>query len=106
MDSGMDGSVDRQSGCEPGATASAEVAAMGAALRRHAAELEDIRRHALSVTLLSWESPAGGTFRTYLSERCTELSRTIDLLDSAARELGAFGGLVRDAEVLQRGLGL
>ena len=90
----------------PGPVAvSADVAAMAAAVRWHAAQLGSIRRHALSVTLLSWESPAGGNFRSYLGERCTELSRTVELLESAARELDEYGRLVLDAEALQRQAG-
>ncbi|WP_434995173.1 hypothetical protein [Arthrobacter sp. Ld5] len=85
---------------------SSEVAAMAARLRLHAGQLEDIRRHALAVGLLSWESPAGANFRAYLGERCGELGRTVDLLEDAARDLGAFARLVRDAEARQRGAGL
>lgn len=88
-------------GWEPGASASRQVAGLEAAVRRHAEQLQDIRRHALSVSLLSWESPAGAAFRTYLSERCTELSRTIDLLDSAAADLRVYEALLLEAEVLQ-----
>ena len=88
-------------GGDTGATASRQVAAMEAALRRHAEQLEGIRRHALSVSLLSWESPAGAAFRTYLSERCTELSRTVDLLDAAAGDLRVYGHLLLEAELLQ-----
>lgn len=103
---GIHGGADGWFGYRTGATAGEEVAAMKAALHRHAAELEDIHRHALSVTLLSWESPAGLTFRSYLAERCTELFRTVDLLESAARELGAFQEIVCDAEAQQSEAGL
>ncbi len=85
--------------------ASSDVAAMVAALQRHARRLEDIHRHALSVTLLPWESPAGANFRSYLSERCAEVSRTADLLKSASRQLADYGRLVQDAE-MQRQAGL
>ncbi len=88
-------------GWEPGTAASRQVASLDAALRRHAEQLQGIRRHALSVSLLSWESPAGAAFRVYLSERCTELSRTIDLLDSAAADLHVYGALLLEAEALQ-----
>lgn len=88
-------------GCEPWAVASSAIAAIEAGLRRQASDLEDVRRHALSVTLLRWESPAGHAFRSYLSERCTELSRTIDLLEAAAQDLRAYCRVVRDAELLQ-----
>ncbi|MHA7240463.1 hypothetical protein [Arthrobacter sp. TMS1-12-1] len=91
--------------CEAWAVASSEVAAMAARLQWHAGRLGDIRGHALSVGLLSWDSPAGGTFRAYLAERCAELGRTADLLDGAAQELSAFARLVRHAEELQRGVG-
>jgi hypothetical protein len=73
---------------------------MEAALRGHAEQLDGVRRHALAVSLLSWESPAGSAFRAYLSERCTELSRTIDLLDAAAADLGVYGRLLGEAEFL------
>ncbi|MBG6225336.1 hypothetical protein IWX63_001908 [Arthrobacter sp. CAN_A2] len=84
---------------------SSEVAAMAARLHWHAGQMGDIRRHALSVGLLSWESPAGGNFRAYLAERCEDLGRTMDLLERAAQELGTFARLVRDAEERQRGAG-
>jgi hypothetical protein len=87
------------------AAASTEVAAMTAAVRRHAAQLGSIRSHALSVALLPWESPAGENFRSYLGERCGELSRTIDLLESAAGELDAYARLVLEAEMVQRQIG-
>ncbi|WP_104181472.1 hypothetical protein [Arthrobacter sp. B0490] len=96
MDSGAGAAA-----CEPGAAASGRVEAMAAALRWHAGQLEGIRHHALSVSLLAWESPAGTAFTVYLAERCTELSRTVDLLESAAGELGVYGGLLREAELLQ-----
>ncbi|BBE24281.1 hypothetical protein MN0502_31640 [Arthrobacter sp. MN05-02] len=86
-------------------TAGSDVTAMADALRRRAADLGEIRRHALAVTLLSWESPAGRNFRSYLFERCLELSRTIDLLESAAVDLGEYGRLIRDAEMLRHQAG-
>ncbi|MHA7218069.1 hypothetical protein ACX80L_04165 [Arthrobacter sp. MDT1-48-3] len=86
-------------------TAGSDIPAMEGALRRHAADLGEIRRHALAVSLLSWESPAGRNFRSYLSERCLELSRTIDLLESAAADLRECGRLVRDAEMLRHQAG-
>ncbi len=96
----MDGTPGA-AGWGPGEAASRQVAGMEAALERHAEQLEGIRRHALSVSLLSWESPAGAAFRAYLTERCTELSRTIDLLDAAAGELHVYGGHLLEAEALQ-----
>ncbi|MEC5201040.1 hypothetical protein RCH21_003296 [Arthrobacter sp. PL16] len=102
----MDGRWGAGTECVPGGPASEEITAMAAALRRHAGKLADIRRHALSVALLSWDSPAGGNFRTYLSERCTELSGSISLLESAAQDLGDYGHLVREAEALHRAVGL
>lgn len=101
MDSGGEGGSSR-----PGGGAGDDVLAIQAALTRHAESLTDVRRHALSVSLLSWDSPAGGAFRTYLVERCSELSGTIELLHSAARLLGEYGRLLRAAEELQRGAGL
>jgi len=100
----MDGGTDSAFRFYPGNAVGEEITAMVAALGRHAAQLADVRRHALSVTLLSWESPAGANFRTYLSERCMDLSRTIDLLDAAARDLQGYALLVHDAELLQRGM--
>jgi hypothetical protein len=88
-----------------GAAASADVAALTAAVRWHAGRLAGIRRHALSVSVRSWESPAGDNFRSYLGERCRELSRTIDLLESAARDLDEYGRLVLEAEALRRQAG-
>lgn len=101
MDRGW-GSGTRRSGGGVGD----DVLALQVALTRHAESLTDVRRHALSVVLLSWDSPAGNAFRTYLSERCTELSATIDLLHSAARLLGEYDRLVRSADAVQRGAGL
>jgi hypothetical protein len=85
--------------------ASSDIAAMVAALRRHVRRLEDIHGHALSVSLLPWESPAGANFRSYLSERCAEVARTADLLESASRLLADYGRLIQDAE-MQRQAGL
>lgn len=90
-----------QSGAGASCPASSDVAAMEAALERHAGQLGDIRRHAVSVTLLRWESPAGENFRSYLFDRCAELSRTIDLLESASRHLADYRRLVHAAEMLQ-----
>lgn len=87
-------------GCEPWAAGSGGVAALEAAARWQAGRLDALRRHALSVTLLPWESPAGHNFTSYLTERCLEIGRIIDLLDSAARDLHEYGRLVRDAELL------
>ncbi|KQO03301.1 MULTISPECIES: hypothetical protein [unclassified Arthrobacter] len=101
MDSGGEGGTRG-----PGSGAGDDALAIQAALTRHAESLTDVRRHALSVSLLSWDSPAGGAFRTYLVERCSELSGTIELLHSAARLLGEYGRLLRAAEELQRGAGL
>lgn len=102
----MDGRAGTGIGCEPWAAASAGIAAVGAGVRWNAGRLADIRRHAISVSLLPWESPAGNNFRTYLAERCAELSRTIDLLEAAARELDDYGRLIRAAEVLHHEAGL
>lgn len=102
----MDGGMQGGAPCEAWAVVSSEVTAMAARLRWHAGQLGDVRRHALSVGLLSWESPAGGNFRTYLAERGEELGRTVDQLESAAQELGAFARVVRDAEERQHGAGL
>ena len=96
----MDGRLPAADAHGSGGAASADVAVMEAAVLRHAGQLGDIRRRALAVALRSWESPAGGTFRIYLAERCAELSRTIDLLETAARELGDYGRLLREAELL------
>lgn len=102
----MAGGMHREASSGAGAVAGAEISAMAARLGRHAGQLGDVRRHALSVGLLSWESPAGTNFRAYLAERCEELGRTVDLLEDAARELGVLASLVRDAEEWQRGAGL
>ena len=102
MDTGVDGGASG----EAWAIVSSEVAAMAARLQWHAGQLGDIRAQALSVGLLSWESPAGINFRAYLAERCGELGRTMDLLECAARDLAAFARLVRDAEERQHGVGL
>ncbi|WP_156135025.1 hypothetical protein [Arthrobacter sp. L77] len=102
----MDGGMHGGASGEAWAVVSTEVAAMAARLRWHAGQMADIRRHALSVGLLSWESPAGGNFRDYLAERGRELGSTAELLESAAHELGVFARLVRDAEDQQRGAGL
>ena len=102
----MDGGMHGGAAGEAWAVVSTEVAAMASRLRWHAGQMADIRRHALSVGLLSWESPAGINFRAYLAERCGELGRTMDLLECAARDLGAFARLVRDAEERQQGVGL
>lgn len=82
-----------------------DVAAMVAETRRLGGLLADIRRRAQSVASLPWESPAGANFRSYLIERCAELTRTIDLLDSAVRQLGDYEAVVLDAEMLQRQAG-
>ncbi|THJ68633.1 hypothetical protein E8P82_01655 [Arthrobacter echini] len=89
-------------GDDPAAAASAQVFVMETALRRHAQTLDDIRLRALSVMLLSWESPAGHRFRTYLAERCAELSRAVDLLGSAAEELAGYRRFLTEAELLDR----
>lgn len=102
----MDGGMHREASCEAWAVVSSEISAMAARLRLHAGRLGDIRRHALSVGLLSWESPAGANFRAYLAERCEELGRTVDLLQEADQYLVAFARLVRDAEERQHGAGL
>ncbi len=101
----MDAGVDGGGSGETWAVVSSEVAAMAVRLRWHAGQLGDIRTHALSVGLLSWESPAGSNFRAYLADRCEELNRTMDLLECAAQDLGAFARLVRDAEEWQHGVG-
>ena len=82
---------------------SGRVEALEAGLRRQAQQLEDIRRHALAVAVLSWDSPAGANFRTYLGERCGEISRSIDLLESAARHLDGYGEQLRAADLLRGG---
>lgn len=81
------------------------VEALEAGLRLQARQLEDIRHHALAVSSLIWDSPAGANFRTYLTERCGEISRSIDLLESAARHLGGYGDQLRAAELLRSGAG-
>ena len=98
----MDSRMDAAGRCEPGAAASQAVAATGEALRWHAEQLREIRRRALSVAVLSWESPAGGAFRAYLDERCTELTRTIDLLETTMGDLDLYEHLLREAELRQQ----
>ncbi len=93
-------------GDDAGAAASAQVLGMETAVRRHADTLEELRRQALSVARLSWESPAGRNFRSYLFDRCSDLAGTVDLLGSAADELGSYRRLIRDAELLQHRVGL
>ena len=83
--------------------ASDRVDALRAGVRRQTDALGDVRRHALAVTLLSWDSPAGSNFRAYLSDRCAEISRTIDDLEAAGRQLEVYGRFVREAEVLRGG---
>lgn len=89
-------------GCEPWAAGSGGIAVLEASVRWQAGRLDALRRNALSVTSLSWESPAGHNFTSYLTERCLEIERIIDVLDSAARDLHEYGRLVRDAELLHR----
>ncbi len=91
---------------DPGGGVAAQVSAFETELRRHRDILDDLRRQALSVTLLSWESPAGRSFRTYLSARCMELARTVEQLGAAAEELGSYGRLLGEVEMLQRQVGL
>lgn len=87
-------------GCEPWASGSTAVAALEEVTRWNAGRLEGIREHAASIARLSWESPAGALFTSYLGERCAELGLVVELLQAAARELDECGRLVRDAEVL------
>ncbi|KNC18511.1 hypothetical protein AC792_11630 [Arthrobacter sp. RIT-PI-e] len=101
----MDGWGYSDVGCEPWAAVSGAVAAKEAAVRFNAARLAELRRHALTVVLRSWESPAGENFTSYLEERCRELAGTVDLLESSADQLRECGRLVRDAEALQRQAG-
>ncbi len=93
--------------CGPGQCAdpSESIVALQAGLHQQAQQLEDIRRRALSVGLLSWESPAGRNFRSYLAERCAEVQRTIDLLDMASDRLDRYGRLIREVEHLGRQVG-
>lgn len=74
------------------------------ALRRQAQQLRELQRQALGVTRLTWESPAGDAFRSYLSERSRNITRSIDLLEAAAGRLEEYGRLVAEAELLQRGV--
>jgi hypothetical protein len=102
----MDGWAYPTIGCEPWVAASGGIIVVEAAVRRNASRLEEIRGNALALVSRSWESPAGNNFRRYLTERCWELARTVDLLEAAAEQLHECGRLVRDAEVLQRQAGL
>jgi hypothetical protein len=105
MTGGMEGRVSsRRYGGQEG-TVGDEIDATVAALEWHTDRIAEVRRHALSVTLLSWESPAGANVRSYLFDRCAELARTIDLLESVAVDLRRCGLLVQNAELLQRGSG-
>jgi hypothetical protein len=92
-------------GTAQGADPGESIGALGAGVRRQARQLEDIRRHALSAGLLSWESPAGRNFRSYVAERCAELQQTIELLDAAAGRLDGYGRLIREVEHLGRQAG-
>ncbi|MFC3300665.1 hypothetical protein FJV46_06475 [Arthrobacter agilis] len=105
MDDGAEAWAGPRAGCRTGGQVGEEIDAMVAALAWHVARLTDVQRHALSVTLLSWESPAGAAFRSYLAARCADLSRTIDLLESAARDLRSYGLLVQEAEATVRAVG-
>lgn len=92
-------------GTESLSEACGRVEALGADVRRQGQQLTALRGHALAISSLSWDSPAGMNFRSYLTERCRELTRSIDLLDSAAYRLDAFARVLRDAAMLERGAG-
>jgi hypothetical protein len=78
--------------------------ALAADLRVQAQQLGEIRGRALAIAMLSWDSPAGANFRSYLRERCGEILRSIDLLESAAHHLGGYGDQLRAADLLHGGV--
>ncbi|WP_155850229.1 hypothetical protein [Arthrobacter sp. Br18] len=83
---------------QPWMTGSSAAYAAGSRLRWQAGQLEAIRQQALSVCLLSWESPAGSRFVAYLQSRAAAMAVSVTLLSTAALLADAHADALRRAE--------
>lgn len=86
--------------------ASAAALGVGSRLRASAAQLEEIRRQALSVCRLNWESPAGERFVAYLEDHTAAIAVSVTLLSTAARLAEAHAESLRRSAGEASGSGL